>query len=112
MIRVRYPTGLVIEYPTAVFADSFFFDDGRIRLRKIENGTTYWIADIQASAGVVIESDSRVNAAMMGKDQTLEAIRHLLNHAKETRYGQGLGLLIQLKRLLNDFDSRSSRWKS
>jgi hypothetical protein len=108
MIRVRFATGLVIEYRLGNFTDT---TDQLTRIFYARSDNTKQLLSIlPASCGAVIEFEpaSRVERQPVC-DSPESAAKYLLEHIEEMRFGKSY--LASLKRKLEDFDGRTSDWK-
>ena len=106
MITVRYPSGFSVQYNGGNYVKYY---EGFTRISTANPDTEgKWIADVQASAGAIIEvytpcrtyDANTVDASKIG-EMALEKIRSL-----------SAGTLAKMKDELRMFDARTGRWKS
>jgi hypothetical protein len=108
VIRVRFASGLVIEYRLGNSAET---DDRQTSIFNVgANSKMTLLAVIQASSGAVIEFEpaSRVERQPVC-DSPESAAKYLVEHIEEMRFGKTY--LASLKRKLEEFDSRTMNWK-
>lgn len=104
MIRVRYPTGLVVTYNSA----NYLVRCGDNGWQLYEDSTKQTIvASIQNAAGAAFEFKRPCSVHTEGRN-TSDLIRAVLNDGIEDLPGY---LLADLKCRLQDFDARRRCWK-
>jgi hypothetical protein len=104
-LTVRYPNGQAITYNRANYL-TYHEDRWNLHYRDAQ-GTTHWIASVQASAGAIVEAEPACEVANPLLGLTPQAaVTYLLTHLAAV-HPDDLG---DLKRALSHFDARRGVW--
>ena len=103
MLRVRFPSGMVVTYNSADAVKHYEQDT-----YLLTKGGGSWVALIQASSGAIIEAVSP--CSVVGPSMsTVDMVNHVVSLCLQ----RGLSALdlIALKRAVRDFNAKTGRWK-
>jgi hypothetical protein len=106
MIRLRFPSGQVVEY---LRANQYTVNANFIRLTENRDGQVSVIADVPFASGAVIEYDRPYRVLPPETNSPEAAADYLLKVVEQVKFGKTN--LARLKSKLQDFNSRTLQWK-